>query len=226
MTEAYKGLQQLSSASSDLNAVSFIVRMILGELATATVVQVVAVTPGGGALAPTGTVDVLPLVNQIDGRGDATPHATVYGLPFMRLQGGANAVIIDPVVGDIGLAVFASRDISSVKANRAQANPGTRRQFDYADGLYVGGFLNGTPTQYVRFTTAGVEIVSPTAVTLTAPTITLDGAVHQTGAVTGDTTAVYQGQVTANAGSTAIPLAGHKHTGVTTGGGTSGGTVP
>lgn len=213
MTESYKGLQSLSSASSDLNAVDFIVRMILGEMATATVVRVVAVTPGGGALAPTGTVDVLPLVNQIDGRGDATPHATIYGLPFMRMQGGANAVVIDPQVGDLGIAVFASRDISSVKANRGQANPGSRRQFDYADGMYIGGILNGTPTQYVQFTESGITVTSPTAVTIAAPTITLDGDVHQTGAVTGDSTAVYSGDVTGNGTS----LHTHKHGGVTAG---------
>ncbi len=219
--ESYAGFQGLGSASSDLNAVSFIVRMILGELATATVVRVEAVTPGDDAVAAPGSVDVRPLVAQIDGRGDATPHGTVYGLPYFRLQGGANAVIVDPKVGDLGIAVFASRDISSVKANKAPANPGSRRQYSYSDGLYIGGFLNGVPTQYVRFTADGIEIVSPTQITLTAPAIELDGAVHATGAVTGDATAVYQGDVT-GAGTS---LHAHKHSGVTTGGGQTGNPV-
>ena len=224
--EAYAGARRLSSDTSDANALDFVVRTILGGLATATVVRVETVTPAADPLGPVGTVDVLPLVSQIDGKGNTVPHGTVYGLPYFRLQGGANAVILDPKPGDLGMAVFASRDISAVKVNKAPSPPGSRRQFDMADGLYLGGFLNGTPTQYVRFSAAGVEIVSPTKITLTAPAIEFAGPTHTTGAVTGDTTAVYQGQVTANAGSTAIPLAGHKHTGVTTGGGNTGGTIP
>ena len=57
--------------------------------------------------------------------------------------------LIDPTQGDIGLAIFADRDISSVRANRAQANPGSYRRFDMADGVYIGGILNGMPTQTV-----------------------------------------------------------------------------
>lgn len=242
---SYVGFQNLTSSTDERNAVDFMVRMILGQLATATVVQVQAVTPSGDPVGPVGTVDVLPLVNQINGAGDATPHGTLYALPYFRLQGGANAVIMDPRPGDLGLAVFASRDISSVKANKAQSNPGSRRQFDMADGLYLGGFLNGAPEQYVRFHANGIDLTTPgtvtvtadTAVNITAPEVAVDGAtsvtvtsaaieldgpVHITGAVTGDSTAVFIGNVT-GAG---IGLSTHKHTGVTTGAGTSGTPVP
>lgn len=208
----YAGLQTLPDSVGEFNVLRFLIAQALGRMATATLVRVKNVSTSAQ------TVDVQILVNQVDGAGNATPHGVIYGVPYVRLQGGANAVIIDPHVGDIGLAVFASRDISSVKANKGQANPGSRRVFDYADALYVGGVLNGTPTQYVEFTPSGVNVVSPTAVTVTAPTITLDGDVHATGAVTGDSTAVFDGDVT-GAG---IGLSTHKHTGVTTGAGTSG----
>jgi phage baseplate assembly protein gpV len=59
-------------------------------------------------------------------------------------------------------------------------------------------------------------------VTVGAPAIELDGAVHITGAVTGDATAIFQGAVT-GAG---IGLSTHKHLGVTAGGATSGGPTP
>lgn len=167
--DAYAGTADLSTLASDKNALDFIVRMILGELATATLVKVVAVYPSDDSLVTAGTVDVQPLVNMLDGSGNAIPHAQLHKLPFFRLQGGTNAVQIDPKAGDIGLAVFASRDISSVVANKGQANPGSFRQFDMADGLYLGGFLNGAPTQYLRFFSGGVQLVSPTKVTLQAP---------------------------------------------------------
>lgn len=221
--EGYRGTFDLNSDTSSRNSIDFIVRMILSGVATATVVRVEAVTNAGG-VTPAGTVDVTPLVSLIDGRGDGVPHGVVYGLPYSRLQGGANAVIMDPQVGDLGIVVFASRDISKVKATKAAALPGSRRQFSMADGMYVGGILNGTPTQYVRFVPGGVEVVSPLKVTVTAPDIELAGDV----VVTGDLT-LPTGSVTVTAGDVTagtIPLKTHRHTGVTTGGGTSAGPTP
>ncbi|WP_246216996.1 oxidoreductase [Paraburkholderia panacisoli] len=134
-----------------------------------------AVTNNGG-VAPVGFLTLQPLVNQLDGYGNATPHGPIYNVPYFRLQGGANAIIIDPQVGDIGFAGFADRDISSVKANKGQANPGSKRQFSMADAVYMGGILNGTPSQYIAFSASGVAITSPTAVTITAPTVNIDAS--------------------------------------------------
>lgn len=162
------GQQGITSGNSQFNAVAFIVRQALGRMQTATVVKVVKVAPGDDPVGPVGTVDVLPLVNQTDGNGNVQKHVTVYGLPYSRIQGGTNAVIMDPKVGDLGIAVFASRDISSVKANKGQANPGSRRRYDLSDGMYIGGILNGTPTQYVRFHGEGIDITTPLKVTVNA----------------------------------------------------------
>lgn len=192
----------------------------MSGMATATLVQVEACTNAGG-ITKAGTVDVHPLVNQVDGYGNAVPHGTIYGLPYIRIQGGANAVIMDPVAGDIGIAIFASHDISSVKATGAQANPGSRRRFDWADGIYLGGLLNGVPTQYVDFASGGITLLSPTKVTIQAPDIELVGAVHTTGAMTADSTIVAQGNIT-GAGTS---LHTHLHSGVTTGGGNTGAPV-
>jgi hypothetical protein len=167
------GQAGLFDGNSDFNAITFLVKQILARVNTATLVQVEAVTNSGG-VSPVGTVDVLPLVNQIDGEGNGTPHDTVYGLPYLRMQGGANAIIIDPQVGDIGVAIFASRDISSVKASKGQANPGSFRRFSMADGLYFGGFLGAAPTQYVQFSATGVNIVCSGALTFQSSNARLD----------------------------------------------------
>jgi len=152
-------------------------------MATTTVVKVVSVSNSGG-VSPVGTVNVQPLVNQINGIGDGTPHGIVYGLPYFRLQGGADAIILDPKAGDIGIAVFCSRDISGVKSTKKISNPGSYRKFDWADGLYIGGVLNGTPSQYVRFASDGIYIVSPSKVTVTSPTVEMSGNLRVTGSIT------------------------------------------
>ena len=125
MTDGFAGFQTPNSTSSDLNSLTFIINQMLGKVGTMIPVKVVSST-SGGELAPPGTVNIVPLVNQIDGNGDnSTPHGTIFNVPFWRLQGGATAFIVDPVDGDIGVAFCAMRDISTVVATKAQANPGS-----------------------------------------------------------------------------------------------------
>lgn len=182
------GQQTPYDTAHPLNAISFIIRQMMARMDTMKLVQVVAVTGGGGAIAAAGTVDVQLLVNQVDGNFNATPHGVVHGIPWWRLQGGPNAIIADPQVNDIGYVVVSDRDISSVKANKAQANPGSRRKHDVADGVYVGGCLNGAPTQYVAFTSSGIKIVdlNGNMISLSSSGITITGNVTVTGTLTAD----------------------------------------
>lgn len=151
------GQQFPDDASSEFQVIAFIVQQMMARLDTMKPVKVVAVHDGAGAVGPAGTVDVQPLVNQIDGSGNSTPHGTVNGIPWFRFQGGKNAIIMDPLVGDIGFVVCSDRDMSAVKSSKAAANPGSRRKFNVADGVYVGGILNDAPEQYVRFTEDMIE---------------------------------------------------------------------
>lgn len=169
------GAARASTPWGEYNRVAFAVQQALAKMQTAMLVKIVAVTNAGG-VSPVGFVDVVPLVNQIDAAGNPTPHVTIFNVPYLRMQGGTNAIILDPQVNDIGLAVFASRDITKVKATKARANPGSFRQYSFGDALYVGGMLNGTPSQFVQFSAAGINITSPTKVTLTAPTVEIDAA--------------------------------------------------
>ena len=173
------GMLQPSTLWGVYNNLLFVIQQALAKVQTATLVQVQACSNDGG-VSPVGTVDVLILVNQINSQGVPTPHVTMYSLPYLRFQGGANAVIMDPQPGDIGIAVFASRDITNVKSTKAQANPGSYRTHDFSDGLYLGGVLNGVPSQYLRFTAEGITFLSPTAITITAPAISIgDGGTDQ-----------------------------------------------
>lgn len=218
--------------SSQYNAMTYIVRAILSGRAKAALVLVKAVTPATPQ--SKGTVDVQPMVNQMDGDGMPMEHGIINGVPWFTLQAGPNAVLLQPEVGDIGLAVFADRDISAVQATRKVANPGSLRQDDMADGLYFGGFLNDDPTQWIKMDANGIVLHSPTKVrleapliemvaptinitattglTVTTPTATFNGNMHATGTITGDTDVIGGGK----------SLKTHTHTGVQPGGGTSG----
>lgn len=197
MTDEVLGLQATNTESSDYNTMVFVIAQQLAKLQTITLVKVVAVS-NSGDVSPVGTVDVQPLVNQLTAQRQPIPHGIIHGVPYFRIQGGQNAIIIDPQVGDIGMAAFASRDISAVVKNQGQANPGSFRRFDWADALYLGGFLGAAPTQYVQFTGSTLNIVATGTVNVNAPSVKINGK----------------------------EFIAHTHSGVQTGGGVSGPVVP
>lgn len=228
-----EGLQTGADVATDWATLQFVVRNILSRVATCTLVKVVRCSNSGG-VSPVGTVDVQPVIDMVSGGGVTVPHKNLHSLPYIRLQGGTNAVILDPQPGDLGLAWFASRDISAAKSPAGAATlrggadsvpPGSERQFDMSDGLYMGGLLNGVPAQYLRFADGGVTVLSPTKVTIQAPTIELKGDVVQT-----DGDASFAQDVAVGDTLTAATdvlgggksLKTHTHGGVTTGGGTTG----
>ena len=162
---AYQGNQDQGTNGTDYNSIIFLIRQELARMSTASVVKIVRAPYGKdgkdlptGAVEAVGYVDVQPLVNQIDGYGNATPHGTVHRLSYQRSQGGSNAIINDPKVGDIGKMVVAERDTSVVKTTDKQGNPGSRRMHDKADGTYVGCTQGGKPDQWIRYTDDGMEI--------------------------------------------------------------------
>lgn len=202
--QAYYGFNTVNAGTSEANKLTFFIQRLIGQMATATLVRVEAVH--GGGLAPVGTVDVTPMVYQVDGAGNTVEHGTVYGVPYFRLQGGANAVVVDPKKGDIGLCVFASRDISSVKANKAPSPPGSARKYSYADGLFVGSFLGEAPQNYIMFDPEGNITLKP------ASKVTVVGDMEIQGTATATEDVIANG----------ISLHDHTHGGVATGSGTTG----
>lgn len=229
METGYQGQQLPGDGSGSFGAQAFLINQLLSRVNTATLVKVVAVTNSGG-VAAVGFVDVKPLVNLVDGAGNGKQHGILHKLPYFRLQGGANAIILDPIVGDIGIAVFADKDISKVKNTKKEANPGSGSRHSMSDGLYIGGVLNGVPTQYVQFSSSGITVHSPTKVTLEAPitqidspSIILNGALQQgKGSNGGDAT--LGGTLTADVDVVANgkSLRNHVHSGVVAGGANTG----
>lgn len=212
------GWQNSSDFGSDFNSQIFLIWSILSRISGAMPVQVKNVDSTAR------TVDIQPLINQLDGFGNAIPHGVIYGCPYFQLQSGNSAVIIPPTVNDIGVAIFADRDMSTVVETKAQANPGSNRKFDMADGIYFGGMLNGPATQFVEFLAngGGIDITSP-------GNVTINGVVFSP---IGNITAPVGSTITAPnvVATTDITFGGksginHVHSGVTTGTGNTGAPV-
>ena len=194
-----KGQKKPNTAGSEYNALQFMIQQALNSVSTAIPVQVQAVS---GLF-----VDVLPLVSSVDGYGNAVEPTTLFHLPVFRYHAGVGAVILDPVVGDKGLAVFAQADASNVNdGTNTPQQPASFRKHSLSDGFYIGGFHNAAPTVYVEIKQSGeVVIVAPNKLTVTSPKVTFSGDVS----VTGD----------ADIGG--ISFAGHVHGGVQSGGDTT-----
>ncbi|WP_213065900.1 Gp138 family membrane-puncturing spike protein [Acinetobacter stercoris] len=175
--------EQAMGGSAQLAA---LFRHLTGKMQTITLVEVVAVQNDG--INPVGTVSVKPLVSQLDGSDNIIEHGVIGNIPYFRLQGGQNAVVIDPQKGDIALCSFCSRDISAVKRTRKPSPPNSRRQFDWSDGLYLGGYLNGSPTQYIQFNPeGGINIVSTGDININGLKISKDGVLTLSNGVIVDT---------------------------------------
>jgi hypothetical protein len=232
----YGQLQPVDTAD-EYSVISFIVRQLINKISTLIPVKIISVHTQGG-VAPAGTVDVQPLVALLDGAGNASQHGIVYGLPYLRLQSGTTAIIMDPAVGDIGFIICADHDISAVKSTKGPANPGSRRRFSLSDGIYFGGFLGQTPQQYIQITPTGLTLADsngntistgPTGITLSGTNIIVSGNLQLTGAIQGANGAIYSGNITTtgtvtggNVQAGSIDLLNHKHSGVTVGGGNTG----
>lgn len=225
-----------AAGANPLTAWAFAFRAAMAQVRTTIPVQVAAVH--GGGLAPVGRVDVQPLIQQMDSAGNVMALPVLYGLPYLRWQGGTSAVILDPAVGDIGLVCFADRDVSAVIASGKQSAPGSNRRFSLADGFYMGATLNAEPAQYLQFDPdSGITVNSPKTITeqigtdsnsarvvMNSSGIVLSFGGHSitinssgiaiSGPVTGDNTATFDKEGTFNGGHT---VSAHVHPGVQSG---------
>jgi hypothetical protein len=211
-----KGVQDVYAGNSEINALDFLVKQMIGATVNTAIPVIVTEVGAGGHENPAGRVTVKALVKQRDGNNLALPMADMFDLPYMRYQGGKVAVICDPVVGDIGLAVFAQQDSSNVRPGTSEpVQPGSFRAFDMADGFYIGGFLNRPPATWVELEQNGtVTIHAPQKIRLDAPTIEITGAIIAQNGITSS------GAVVSSNG---VVLDTHTHGGVEPGGGSTGG---
>lgn len=184
------------------------------------------------------TVSVQPaLKGSIQGENGAVRSVDMPLLimvPLVFPSAGGFTLTMPVTINDEVLVVFASRCIDSWWVAGGYNNiPMELRMHDLSDGFAIPGIFsqphkltavsatsaqlrNRLGTSYIELDATGaINLVSPVGINFIGP-IGLTGAAVITGAV------VVTGEVTANG----IPLSTHKHTGITTGPGNSGGPIP
>lgn len=156
-----------SSQVSEAESLSFIFEKLLSSKVFVNLVQVTAVR----GTAPNLVVDALPLVAEVRSEDRTIIMGTeIFNIPVWRLQRGASAIIMNPVVGDIGVAVVCDTDTTVARATRKESVPGSKRNHSRSDAIYFGGLLNMPPTQFIEFADNALNITSPNPVNITCTT--------------------------------------------------------
>lgn len=234
MSELRKNINGFTG-TSDFNALDFVIQSVIkGLVNTAIPVRVDAIerpaNEGGAAY-----LSATPLICQRDAEGNALPSVSIPKLRWFRLQHGSAAILCDPKPGDIGLAVFAQQDVSTLTGGNQPVQPGSFRCFDMSDGFYFGGFWGQPPTTFIRIEDTGdITITAPNTVTVNtknatvnaetkctvnAPSSEFSGDVKVGGnlEIVGNTTSA-NGDISAGG----VSLRNHVHGGVESGGSNTG----
>lgn len=161
--------QRPVDVSSEGNALAFALKNMIGQYSFIDIVRVQEITDK--------TLTVISLLHGLTTDTTKIDNEPIYGVPYLRLQRGASAVIMDPVVGDVGLMAVCDRDITNVKATKTDSAPNSKRMHSATDAIYLTGIasLNNEPSQYVHFRNDGIDVVSPLVVTVSSPTIEING---------------------------------------------------
>lgn len=203
MNNNYSGQE---NQSNDANAFASSFKKLLTSNYFINIVEVTAVR----GVAPNLVVDAQPLVAEVKSDGGGMIQGSeIFNIPVWRLQRGNSAIIMNPVVGDIGMIAICDNDTSVVRANRKESVPGSRRTHSRSDAIYLGGILNGEPSQFIEFADGALNITSPNPVNVNCSkaTVTAQQGVeiitplaHFSGDITAD------GNITDNAGSQSASL--------------------
>ena len=220
------------ASSNPLNSMEFFIRSLISQVVSTSLPVVVTAVERKGEEAGAGYVTVKPLLQPRNNSGDGLEVTTIPKLPYFRLQNGKAAIICDPKVGDIGLAVVAKQDISNINGSTTPKVPATYRKFDPSDSFYIGGFWGKAPEVFIHLEDEGtIKIKAPTKISMEAPEcevnastsftvnssqINLNGPIS--GGGSGGADATFTGDVNAKG----ISLTSHTHTGVQSGNSSTG----
>lgn len=182
---------------------------------------------------------VQPIIEVVSTSNQVMPRAQIASVPVLQLSGGGFALRFPVSPGDLGWVKANDRDISLFKQTYSQSPPNTQRKHSFEDAIFIpqaawnlitlasedtGNMVLQNYAGTVKISLSGdtvtvnapnVVITGTTAVTITSPTLAVNGDMIITG------TLVTDGNITGNG----INLNTHVHSGVTTGGSDTGGPV-
>jgi hypothetical protein len=220
------------ASSNPLNSMEFFIRSLISQVVSTSLPVVVTAVERKGEEAGAGYVTVKPLLQPRNNSGDGLEVTTIPKLPYFRLQHGKAAIICDPKVGDIGLAVVAKHDISNINGSTTPKVPATYRKFDPSDSFYIGGFWGKAPEVFIHLEDEGtIKIKAPTKISMEAPecevnastSFTVNSAqINLNGPISGGGSGGADATFTGDVNAKGISLTSHTHTGVQSGNSSTG----
>lgn len=220
------------ASSNPLNSMEFFIRSLISQVVSTSLPVVVTAVERKGEEAGAGYVTVKPLLQPRNNSGDGLEVTTIPKLPYFRLQHGKAAIICDPKVGDIGLAVVAKHDISNINGSTTPKVPATYRKFDPSDSFYIGGFWGKAPEVFIHLEDEGtIKIKAPTKITIESPecevnastSFTVNSAqINLNGPISGGGSGGADATFTGDVNAKGISLTSHTHTGVQSGNSSTG----
>lgn len=220
------------ASSNPLNSMEFFIRSLISQVVSTSLPVVVTAVERKGEEAGAGYVTVKPLLQPRNNSGDGLEVTTIPKLPYFRLQHGKAAIICDPKVGDIGLAVVAKHDISNINGSTTPKVPATYRKFDPSDSFYIGGFWGKAPEVFIHLEDEGtIKIKAPTKITIESPecevnastSFTVNSAqINLNGPISGGGSGGADATFTGDVNAEGISLTSHTHTGVQSGNSSTG----
>ena len=169
-----RGIGDIYQSSTAYNANNQQIQKDLQKINTVFLARITAVN--GGGTGGSKTVSATPLICQIDANGNKLNSPVLVEVPYYRVQAGTGALILDPVVGDIGVFVCAKRDISNIKNGVSDPQvPASFRSFDLADSIMIATIHTGVASTYIHISPDGqtIEINAPTSLTVNTATATI-----------------------------------------------------
>ena len=163
-----KSNQTSADVSCEGNALGFALRNLIGGYSFIDIVRVEEVTGN--------TLTVKPLLSALTMDDEAMERGVIYDVPYLQLRRGGSAVIMDPVVGDLGLIAVCDKDITNIKRTKTESVPDNFRAHSCSDAVYLTGIasLNSDPTQYIHFHDGGIDIFSPFDVNVNGKVVTVN----------------------------------------------------
>lgn len=196
----------------------------------------------------TNRATVVPLVKVLTTDDRQVSRAQIASVPVMQFGAGGVVLSLDLKPGDLGWIKANDRDISIVMQSYAENAPNTLRKHDFSDGVFIPDVMHGIVTvgedatnavlqtldgtvrvaiwpDRVKLSAGALSVtIGPASIEVIGP-VNFHDPVHALQTLAVDSTSTLTGAVTMPGGATigGIPFGTHKHTGVQTGGGTSGG---
>ena len=177
MPKEIKPSADYSDFVDEYNALIHIINSVVNKVKTLELVKILEVDTS------THELSVIPIVKDVDANWDYIENSPIYGVKYIEWQYGTNSIMAVPEVGDIGICLISHKDISNIDSGIV----GSLRKFCRSDSVYIGGLkgFNQTPIQFIEFTSNGINITSPTNLTINAQSATINATALNLGGTGG-----------------------------------------